>query len=62
MFQGGEILKCLECEGEIPIPEDVIEGEIVTCPDCGVSFEVHKISKDSFELKPAQVEGEDWGE
>jgi len=55
-------LKCLECEGEIPIPEDVIKGEIVTCPDCGVSFEVHKISKDSFELRPAQVEGEDWGE
>ena len=62
MFQGGEILKCLECGDEIPIPEDVIKGEIVTCPDCGVSFEVHKISKDSFELIPAQVEGEDWGE
>ena len=62
MFQGGEILKCLECEGEIPIPEDMINGEIVTCPDCGVSFEVRKISKDSFELIPAQVEGEDWGE
>lgn len=55
-------MKCLECDGEIPISEDVIEGEIVTCPDCGVSFEVHKIAKDSFELRPAQVEGEDWGE
>lgn len=57
-----KVLKCLECEGEIPIPGDVIEGEIVTCPDCGVSFEVHKISGNSFDLKPAQVEGEDWGE
>ncbi len=55
-------LKCPECEGEIAIPKDAIEGEIVTCPDCGVSFELHKTGGDSFELRPAQVEGEDWGE
>ncbi|MFQ6134293.1 MAG: alpha-aminoadipate/glutamate carrier protein LysW/ArgW [Nitrososphaerales archaeon] len=55
-------MKCPECEGDIAIPEDAIEGEIVTCPDCGVSFEVHKKSDGSFELRPAQIEGEDWGE
>jgi len=55
------ILKCSECEGDISIPKDAIVGEIVTCPDCGVSFELHKVDK-GFELKPAQVEGEDWGE
>ena len=56
-----KILKCLECEGEISIPSDVIEGEIVTCPDCGISFEIHK-KNNTYELKPAQVEGEDGGE
>ncbi len=55
-------MKCLECDGDITIPQDVIDGEIVTCPDCGVSFEVNKKSDKSFELKPAQIEGEDWGE
>jgi alpha-aminoadipate carrier protein LysW len=55
-------LKCSECDGDIKIPDDVIEGEIVTCADCGVSFEVHKKRDSSYELIPAQIEGEDWGE
>ncbi len=55
-------MKCPECEGDMTIPEDAIQGEIVTCPDCGVSFEVHVKGAGSFELKPAQIEGEDWGE
>jgi alpha-aminoadipate carrier protein LysW len=55
-------LKCPECEGNIPIFDDTIEGEILTCPDCGMSFEVSKKKDGSFELISAQVEGEDWGE
>jgi alpha-aminoadipate carrier protein LysW len=54
-------LKCPECEGDIDVPVDALEGEIVTCPDCGVSFEVHK-KGEAAELRPAQIEGEDWGE
>jgi len=53
---------CTECEGEIEIPDDALPGEIVSCPDCGSSYEVVTISKGKAEIKPAEVEGEDWGE
>ena len=50
-----------ECDAKISIPDDAVEGEIVTCPDCGASFELSKASE-GFELKPAQTVGEDWGQ
>jgi alpha-aminoadipate carrier protein LysW len=55
------VVKCPECDAEIKIPSDSIEGEIVTCPDCGASYELVK-SGESFGIKPAQVVGEDWGQ
>ncbi|MEM4297698.1 MAG: alpha-aminoadipate/glutamate carrier protein LysW/ArgW [Nitrososphaerota archaeon] len=55
-------MKCIECDAEIKVPDDAIEGEIVSCPDCGASYEVHKLSDGSFTIEPAQVTGEDWGE
>ncbi len=54
-------MKCLECDATINPPNDSMEGEIVTCPDCGASFELVKGSS-GFELKPAQTVGEDWGQ
>tara|TARA_B100001971_G_C18229636_1_gene563030 strand:- start:1753 stop:1917 length:165 start_codon:yes stop_codon:yes gene_type:complete len=54
-------LKCTECDGEIKIPEDAMKGELVTCSDCGESFELVK-KGDKFDIINAQVEGEDWGE
>ena len=53
--------KCDECDATISIPSDALEGEIVTCPECGASFELTKGS-DGFDLKPAQTVGEDWGQ
>jgi len=55
-------LTCLECGGEIEIPEDVISGEIVSCPDCGMDYEVEIAENGEIKLKPAEIEGEDWGE
>ncbi|HYY65666.1 MAG TPA: alpha-aminoadipate/glutamate carrier protein LysW/ArgW [Nitrososphaeraceae archaeon] len=55
------MIKCLECDAEIKVLSDAIEGEIVTCPDCGASYELTKIGEE-FNIKPAQVVGEDWGE
>ena len=55
-------LKCPECDGEIEIPSDVISGEIVSCPDCGMDYEVVLTEDGGIELKPAEIEGEDWGE
>ena len=55
-------VKCLECNCEFDVPDDVIVGEIVTCPDCGLELEVTKIEAGLIEVKSAKVEGEDWGE
>lgn len=55
------MVKCEECDAEIKVPEDSIEGEIVSCPDCGSSYELVK-NEGGFTTKPAQVVGEDWGQ
>lgn len=55
-------MKCLECDGEIKVPEDALEGEILTCPDCGASFELYREDDGSFAIRPIPVVGEDWGE
>ncbi|MGI0082355.1 MAG: alpha-aminoadipate/glutamate carrier protein LysW/ArgW [Nitrosopumilaceae archaeon] len=54
-------MKCPECDATITIPKDAMEGEIITCSDCGASFELVKGSTGQ-ELKPAQTVGEDWGQ
>jgi len=56
------IVKCLECDAEIPVPPDVVVGEILNCQDCGLSFEVCSIHGNELEIKVAEIEGEDWGE
>ena len=56
-----KMTNCPECDASITIPGDALEGEIVTCPDCGASYELKKGSN-GFELKPAQTVGEDWGQ
>jgi alpha-aminoadipate carrier protein LysW len=55
------MVNCPECDAEIKVPADSIEGEIVTCPDCGASYELTKAA-DGFGIKPAEVVGEDWGQ
>ena len=56
-----KMTNCPECDANITIPDDAVEGEIVTCAECGASFELVKDSN-GFELKPAQTVGEDWGQ
>ncbi len=55
------MISCPECDGEIKVPEDAIDGEIVTCPDCGASYEVIK-KGNKVDIRPSQAVGEDWGE
>jgi alpha-aminoadipate/glutamate carrier protein LysW len=50
---------CPECAAEITL-KDVMVGEIVVCPDCGVDLEVTAIAPLTLELAP--MEEEDWGE
>jgi len=40
--------------------EDVIKGEIIECPECGVELEV--VELDPLTLNLAPEEEEDWGE
>lgn len=50
--------ECPECAAEIAL-DDVMKGEIVDCPDCGVQLEVIGKEPLTFDLAP-EVE-EDWG-
>jgi alpha-aminoadipate/glutamate carrier protein LysW len=51
---------CPECDAEITLAADIVEGEILVCPDCGVDLEV--ISLNPVKLDLAPMEEEDWGE
>jgi alpha-aminoadipate carrier protein LysW len=53
------IATCPECEGEVELV-DVMLGEIVVCPDCGVDLEVTSLDPMTLDLAP--MEEEDWGE
>ena len=55
-------VECQECGANISVPEDVVVGEIVTCPDCGGDYEIASKSGDKVELKQAETVGEDWGQ
>jgi len=50
---------CPECEATLNLKE-VVQGEIVQCPDCGVDLEV--VSVEPLKLELAPKEEEDWGE
>lgn len=55
-------VECQECGADISVPEDVVVGEIITCPDCGGEYEITSKVEGSLELKPAERVGEDWGQ
>ena len=54
-------IECKDCGAQITVTQDSMVGEIITCPDCGASYELVKLNEE-FNIKPAQVLGEDWGE
>ena len=51
---------CPECEATVSLSDDVVEGEIVPCPDCATELEVVSINPPTLALAPEV--GEDWGE
>jgi alpha-aminoadipate carrier protein LysW len=50
---------CPECEATLNLKE-VVQGEIVQCPDCGADLAVTAVDPVVLELAP--MEEEDWGE
>jgi alpha-aminoadipate carrier protein LysW len=53
-------ITCVECAGSVDVVADLMQGEILQCPDCGVELEVLTLNPLTVELAP-EVE-EDWGE
>ena len=51
--------ECPECAGSIDL-KNLVVGEIVVCPDCGVDLEVTSLNHAEVALAP--MEEEDWGE
>jgi alpha-aminoadipate carrier protein LysW len=51
---------CPECEATLALA-NVVQGEIVVCPDCGVDLEVTALAP-APTLALAPQEAEDWGE
>ena len=51
---------CPECDSTVTLGSDVVEGEIIVCPDCAAEFEIGSV--DSSTLTVAPEAGEDWGE
>jgi alpha-aminoadipate carrier protein LysW len=52
--------ECVECGATVEVPDDVMQGEILTCGDCGAELEV--ISVEPLTVEAAPMEMEDWGE
>jgi len=54
--------KCPDCEANLDVPSDTAQGEILSCPGCGLELEVKKVSNGCLDLQELAIEGEDWGE
>jgi len=55
-----KFVNCVVCEGKVKVSDELLEGEIITCPDCGSELEV--ISLDPLTVAEAPEVQEDWGE
>ncbi|MBN1682067.1 lysine biosynthesis protein [Candidatus Bathyarchaeota archaeon] len=55
-------ITCTECGSEVEIDTNVIDGEIISCPICGIDHVVIVDASGLISLKELTIEGEDWGE
>jgi alpha-aminoadipate/glutamate carrier protein LysW len=53
-------VECLECAADVPLPQDAMQNEIISCPDCGRELEIMSLNPLVVDYAP-EVE-EDWGE
>lgn len=52
--------ECPVCGGGLVLPENAVQGELITCPECNSELELATVSPP--ELREAPCEAEDWGE
>ncbi|RME59478.1 MAG: lysine biosynthesis protein LysW [Candidatus Dadabacteria bacterium] len=55
-----KMAQCPVCSAEITVADDAMEGELITCPDCGSELEITSLSP--VTLSEAPMEEEDWGQ
>jgi alpha-aminoadipate carrier protein LysW len=55
-------VECPECLALIEVPDDVVVGEVLDCPECGVELEVYEVGEGGVKVRVSEVLDEDWGE
>ena len=55
-------IECPSCFFEFEPEDEVMEGEVISCPDCGVDLEILKVNGGKIEVQVAEASDEDWGE
>jgi lysine biosynthesis protein LysW len=53
---------CTECGSEVKVDNNVVDGEVLSCPVCGLDHVVKVDASGNIFLKELAIEGEDWGE
>jgi len=54
------MVECVVCGAKLTLPEDTVQGELISCTECGVDLEV--TGTNPFTVVEAPQEEEDWGE
>ena len=52
--------KCPICDAQVDLAEDIVQGELLECPECGTELEILEV--DPPQLGEAPEAEEDWGE
>jgi len=54
------MVECVICGAKLELTDDTINGELITCEECGSELEVTGVNP--FEVAEAPQAEEDWGE
>ena len=54
-----KVFKCPDCDACIEVPDDVENGDVFSCPNCGLELEYVFERNELIELT---LEADDWGE
>lgn len=54
------MVTCPVCDGQVELPDDTVQGELIECAECGSELEVTGV--DPYTVDEAPSEQEDWGE
>lgn len=52
--------ECPVCSAQVPVPNDAVVGELISCAECASELEVTKL--EPVTLEEAPQEEEDWGQ